>query len=423
VSTHEQTTDHNESHQAKYIPLPELLRVFLSLGFLGFGGPAAHLALMERELVGRRAWLSRSDFLDLLAAINLVPGPNSTEMALHIGLLTHGFPGMMAAAIGFIGPAVLLSSILGMIYVSAGSVPAVASLLNGIKPVVLVLILSAAYRLGRSAIDSTPMRILLIVALVLTALTSAPLMGLLGLAPLTISELAILLLTGSAYVLFRQFRQRDLSLSAVLLSVPLAPLEQFALLSASVPNLPGLFGQFFLIGATLFGSGYVIVAYMQRSFVETLGWLTPQQLIDMVAIGQATPGPVSSTAAAAGYVMTAIPGNLLSGVPGAAISAVAVFLPAFIIVAILGRLVPYLKRYPVALDFLKGVNAGVIALLLGTLFNLAWATLIRPSGGIDWLSLIVAGIMFVALERFNVSSLILIVVGALIGLGRIAVNI
>ena len=222
-------------------------------------------------------------------------------------------------------------------------------------------------------------------------------------------------------MIYRQYRQPVRSL--LFFSVSPAIVEQVTLLSASAPNLPGLFGQFFLIGATLFGSGYVIVAYMQRSFVETLGWLTPQQLIDMVAIGQATPGPVSSTAAAAGYVMTAIPGNLWSGVPGAAISAIAVFLPAFIIVAILGRLVPYLKRYPVALDFLKGVNAGVIALLLGTLFNLAWATLIRPSGGIDWISLLMAGSMFVALERFNVSSLILIVVGALIGLGRIALNI
>jgi chromate transporter len=403
--------------------LPELLRVFLALGFLGFGGPAAHLALMERELVGRRAWLSREDFLDLLAAINLVPGPNSTEMALHIGLLTHGFPGMMMAAIGFIGPAVLLSSVLAMMYVSAGTVPAVASLLNGIKPVVLVLILSAAYRLGKTAIDSAPMRVLLIVALVVTALTSAPLMGLFGLTPFAISELAILLLTGIAYVLYRQFRQRDRSVSLLIFNAPPVLLDHLALLTASAPTLPGLFGQFLLIGATLFGSGYILVAYMQRSFVETLGWLTPQQLIDMIAIGQATPGPVSSTAAAAGYVMTAIPGDFWSGIPGAAVSAIAVFLPAFIVVLILGRLVPYLKRYPVALDFLKGVNAGVIALLLGTLFNLAWATLIRPAGGIDWLSLLIAGIMFIALERFNVSSLILIIVGALFGLGRVVLSI
>jgi chromate transporter len=185
----------------------------------------------------------------------------------------------------------------------------------------------------------------------------------------------------------------------------------------TVPKVPGLFDlfwQFFVIGSTLFGSGYVLVAYMQRSFVNALGWMTPQQLLDTLAIGQSTPGPLSSTASAAGYMLTVTPGNIWSGVPGALAATAGVFVPAFLIVAVLGKIVPYLRRYPLALDFLKGVNAGVIALMLGAFFTLAWATLIQPTR-IDWLSLALTVAAFVGLERLKLSPLLLIGLGALIG--------
>lgn len=405
-------------YTAKRIPLPELIRTFLVLGVLGFGGPAAHLALMERELVTRRAWLSREYFLDLLAAINLVPGPTSTEMAIYIGWITGGFWGTVAAGFGFIAPAVLFSVALAMVYTSAGSLPAIIGLLDGVKPIVLALILSAAYRLGQKAIDSKAMWVLLALALLLIAAGSPVIMGVIGLGTIRISELAILLGAGVAYVLYRRRRDQPL-----LLIGPLLGLTSQVILPVKIPTLTDLFGQFFIIGATLFGSGYVLVAYMQRAFVDGLGWMTPQQLLDTLAIGQSTPGPVSSTASAAGYVMTVIPGNVWSGVPGALAATVGVFLPAFVVVWLLGRIVPYLRRYPITLDFLKGVNAGVIALLIEAFVTLAWAALVRSDVGINWLSLLVAGVAFVALERYNVSPLILIGVGAVIGLGRAGLGI
>ena len=388
------------------------------LGVLGFGGPAAHIALMENELVTRRGWLDRQYFLELLAAINLVPGPNSTEMALQIGYLTGGVPGMLLAGAGFIVPASILSGLLAAIYVQAGSLPAVQGLLLGIKPVVLVLILSAAFRLGQKAIDNREMRILLLIALVLVLIGNVSLMGLFGLAPVAIPELVILLGTGALYILWR----RGMASSLFLPMIGIAG-RRLADAAPVPPSLLDLFWRFFVIGGTLFGSGYVLAAYMQRTFVDGLHWLTPQQLINVLAIGQATPGPLSSTATAAGYVITARPGDALSGVPGAIAASLGVFLPAFIVVLILGYVVPYLRRYPVAMDFLKGVNAGVIALLIGAFVTLAWATVIRPDSGPDWLSLALTGIAFVLLERYRWNPLTLIVVGAGVGIVRVVAGV
>src|SRR5436305_392950 len=199
----------------KRIPLPEIARTFFMLGVLGFGGPAAHIALMESELVTRRGWLDRQYFLELLAAINLVPGPNSTEMALQIGYLIGGVPGMLLAGAGFIVPAAILSGLLAAIYVQAGSLPAVQGLLLGIKPVVLVLILSAAYRLGQKAIDNRAMRVLLLIALALVLMGNVPLMGFFGLAPVAIPELLILLGAGALYILWRRATTLSLTLPMI----------------------------------------------------------------------------------------------------------------------------------------------------------------------------------------------------------------
>jgi chromate transporter len=408
-----------DRYQFRRVALLELLKTFLMLGFLGFGGPAAHVALMERELVARREWLNRAYFLDLLAAINLVPGPNSTELALYIGWIVGGVWGFLAAGVGFIGPAVVLSIGLAMFYTAFGSVPAVTGLLDGIKPVVLVLILSAAFRLGQKAIDNTVMRVLLALALVAVAASNAPLMNLIGTAPLRVSELALLLVIGALYVIYTSRRPQPMMALGPLFGT----LGPVALIAAKAPGLVDLFGQFFIIGATLFGSGYVLVAYMQRTFVDGLGWMTPQQLLDTLAIGQSTPGPVSSTVSAAGYILTVQPGNLWSGIPGALAATAGVFLPAFIVVAILGKVVPYLRHYPITLDFLKGVNAGVIALLAGAFVSLAASALIRPGSGVDWLALAITVLAFVALERLRWSPLLLIVLGAVFGLVRVALHL
>jgi chromate transporter len=188
-----------------------------------------------------------------------------------------------------------------------------------------------------------------------------------------------------------------------------------------MPSPADVFWRFFVIGATLFGSGHLLAAYMQRTFVDGLHWLTPQQLVDTLAIGQATPGPLTSTSAAAGYIMTVQPSHPLSGIAGALTAAVGAFLPAFAVVMILGKIVPYLRRHPIAQAFLKGVNAGVIALLLGAFASLAYSTLI--ASGVDWLSLALTAIAFVLLERFRWSPIALIIAGAGVGVLRAVVGI
>jgi chromate transporter len=404
-------------YTAKRVPLAEIFRTFLLFGVIGFGGPAAHIALMERELVARRAWLSREHFLSLLAAINLVPGPNSTEIAFHIGLVTSGFWGCVLGGVAFIMPAVLLSLGLGMIYVAAGTLPAVQGILLGVQPIVLVLILSAAYNLALKALDGAAIRILGAVALFVALFTVLPFVQLVGIAPISFPELLMLLSTGALYMLWRL----RLHAAVVLFVLPLFGIVN-QLAEALKPSLADLFVRFLIIGGTLFGSGYVLIAYMERAFVAETNWLTPRQLVDSFSIGQATPGPVLSTAAAAGYIMGADPNNLWAGVPSALVSAVGVFLPAFLIVLALGRLMPLIARYAFIGDFLKGVNAGVIALLAATFLNLAWSTFVRAERGVDWLSIGMAAAAFFALERLKWSPLLLVTLGIGAGVLRTLFN-
>ena len=411
---------------SKQVPLIEIARIFLWLGLLGFGGPAAHIALMETELVTRRGWLRQEYFLDLLAAINLVPGPSSTEMALQIGLVKGGFWGMLLAGAGFIVPAVVFSTGLAMLYTLGSSLAAIQGILLGVKPIVLVLILSAAYRLGVKAIDNKVMATLLVVALVVIALGTPWLMASFDLPVLYIPEVFVLAATGSIYLLWNQRHNKHLLVPAISLipfSHILNNISSSTLQAAHqiAPTLTELFWRFLIIGGTLFGSGYVLAAYMQRAFVDGLHWLTPQQLLDTLAIGQATPGPLLSTSAAAGYFISEQPGNVWSGVPGALSAALGVFLPAFVVVLILGWLIPYIRRYPITLDFLKGVNAGVIALLISTFATLTHDSLFTPH--VDWLSLIITLSAFVALERGKLSPLALIIIGAGIGILRVLVGL
>ncbi len=296
-----------------------ILLIFLRLGTIAFGGPAAHVAIMQEEFVRRRKWLSDQQFLDLLGATNLIPGPNSTEMAIHLGYLHGGTVGLIAAGIGFIVPAMTMMLGLAWLYVRYQSLPEAGWLLYGIKPVIIVIILQALWNLGRKAVKST-----------LTALT--------GLAALVLylagaNELAILFGGGLLVMVLMNLHQlKRLRLPAVLL-----PLAGLGLPAAAAPfSLSLLFLSFLRIGAVLYGSGYVLLAFLRADFVVKLGWLNDQQLIDAIAMGQVTPGPVFTSATFIGYLLGDVPGALLATVAS---------LPSFFIVAISN---PWCRGAPIA---------------------------------------------------------------------------
>ena len=369
--------------------------LFFKLGAISFGGPAAHIALMEQEAVRKRGWLSREHFLDLLAATNLVPGPNATEMAIHIGFLQAGWPGFIVGGVAFIVPAFLISLALAIAYVRLGSLPQVAGLFYGINPVVMAIILVATYRLGRTALRDK--RTAGIGAISLAAALAG------------VNEVVVLLAAGLAGILL-YVRPGWLQSRPSLLLMAWGPL--------ALPTLPAAawvddrllqLALFFLkVGALLFGGGMLLFAFIQHDVVNGFGWLTQQQLLDAIAVGQMTPGPVLSTATFIGY--------LVAGVPGAVVSTVAVFLPSFVIVALIGSWIPRLRKSPVAQAFLRGVNAAVVALMLAVSLALFHSAIVDV-----WAVLILSAALL-ALLRFKVDALWLVLGGAAIGLLRYLVG-
>jgi len=366
--------------------------LFFKLGAISFGGPAAHIALMEQETVRKRGWLSREHFLDLLAATNLVPGPNATEMAIHIGFLQAGWPGLIAGGVAFIVPAFLISLAFAVLYVRLGSLPQVAALFYGINPAVMAIILAATYRLGRTALRDK-------------RTLSIGLVGL-GAALAGVNEVVVLLAAGLAGILLytQPWKSRWWPTAALVVWSPLTALPGLSAVAWLDDRLLRLALFFLKVGALLFGSGMVLFAFIQRDVVSGFGWLTPQQLLDAIAVGQMTPGPVLSSATFIGY--------LVAGLPGAVVSTVAVFLPSFIIVALIGPWIPRLRQSPVAQAFLRGVNAAVVALILAvsvTLFRSAivdvWTVLILLAG-------------LLALLRFKMDTFWLVFGGATAGLAH-----
>ncbi|GIW88992.1 MAG: chromate transporter [Isosphaeraceae bacterium] len=315
--------------------LGELLRVFLRLGLVSFGGPAAHLALMEEELVRRRRWLTHERFMDLVSAANLVPGPNSTEVAIHVGWLRGGWPGLVVAGCAFILPAAVLVSVLAVVYVRYGSVPAARGMLGGIEPVVVAIVAHAAWKLARAAIRSPSQA-------AVAVLTIVAVLG--GAGPLS-----VLIAAGLLGMMLRG-RARPTTLVPLLVAPP-----GLAAPAAGIGLMP-LFLVFVKIGSLIYGSGYVLLAFLRSELVEARGWLDSTQLIDAVAVGQLTPGPLFTTATFIGY--------LLAGLPGAVVATVGIFLPAFVFVAVSGPLVPRLRRSASASAFLDGVNAASWALIV-----------------------------------------------------------
>lgn len=367
----------------------QLLALFLKLGVTAFGGPAAHIAMMEDEVVTRRQWLTRERFLDLLGATNLIPGPNSTEMAIHIGFVRAGVIGLVIAGISFILPAALLTLGCAWVYDRFQTVPQAEALLYGIKPAVIAVILSAVWRLGKTAAKG-PFLIgigFLVMLLVL----------------LGVNEIIALLGGGIVGILWRLGSR--LRKGKMLLGLAWLPSTNLALAVTAAPSAPvtlSALGLFFLkIGCVLFGSGYILVAYLQGGLVEQYQWLTQQQLLDAVAIGQFTPGPVLTTATFIGYV--------LAGPTGALVATLGIFVPSFLFVLTTNPLIPRLRQSAAASAFLDAVNASAIGLMAAVTVELARHTLI------DWGAWLIALISAAVLFRYKVNSAWLILGGAAIG--------
>jgi chromate transporter len=357
------------------------------------GGPAAHIAMMRDEVVDRRRWLTDREFLDLVGVTNLIPGPNSTEMAIHLGFVRARWGGLLAAGVGFILPAFLITLTLAIAYDRWGTTPTAAWLLYGIKPVVIAVIAQAVWRLG--AVAARPAPWLTIGAAAIAGLYLAG-----------INELALLFGGALALAAVRHAPRLLGVLGAALAALAFtAQTVATALLAAASPareyslTLLGL--TFLKIGALLYGSGYVLVAFLQADFVERLGWLTEEQLIDAVAIGQVTPGPVFSTATFVGY--------LTGGVPGSIVATAAIFAPSFAYVAALGKLLPHVRRNRVAAALIDGVNLAAIGLMAGVMLQLGSAALV------DVPTVLLLGAALLALLR-RVNSAWVVVAGGALGL-------
>lgn len=367
----------------------QLLTLFLKLGVTAFGGPAAHIAMMEDEVVTRRRWLTREQFLDLIGATNLIPGPNSTEMAIHIGFVRAGIAGLVVAGVCFILPAALITLGCAWVYDRFQTVPQAEALLYGIKPAVIAVILSAVWRLGKTAAKGPFLIVVGFLVMLLVLLGINEIIALLGGG-----------IVGILWQLGSRLRKEKMLLGFVWL-----PSSNLALAATAAPSssvtLPSL-GLFFLkIGCVLFGSGYVLVAYLQGGLVEQYQWLTQQQLLDAVAIGQFTPGPVLTTATFIGYV--------LAGPLGALVATLGIFVPSFLFVLATNPLIPRLRQSAVAGAFLDAVNASAIGLMAAVTVELARHTLI------DWGAGLIALISAVMLFRFNINSAWLVLGGAAIG--------
>ena len=370
------------------VTLGQLARVFLRLGATAFGGPAAHIAMMDAELVRHRQWLTREEFLDYLGATNLIPGPNSTELAIHIGFARGGWPGLLVAGSCFILPAAFIVGAIAWAYVHYGTLPAVVGVLGGVKPVVIAIVAQALWQLGRTAIKSTWLGTIAVLAIAAVAAG--------------VHELFVLVMAGLLCAL-PTLRQQGIAVVALLMSSGSASTAATIAASAgAVPfSLATLFFVFVKIGSVLFGSGYVLLAFLRADFVDRLGWLTESQLLDAVAVGQVTPGPVFTTATFVGY--------LLGGAPGAVVATVGIFLPAFMFVALSGPLVPRLRRSRFFGAILDGVNVASLALMVVVTWQLARATLISP------LPIAVSIVSFAALVYLRINATWLIAAAALLG--------
>lgn len=371
--------------------LRQVLWLFLRLGTIAFGGPAAHIAMMRDEVVRRRGWVTDQRFVDLIGATNLIPGPNSTELAIHLGYDRARWRGLLAAGLCFILPAALMVTALAWAYVRYGETPAVEGILYGIVPAVIAIIAYALFGLLRTVVKTVWLGALAVAAL------AAYLLG--------VNELIVLaggaLLAAGGYVTRHGV--------AGLLPLPLAmPLGQPVFADPTGGQLVQLFATMLKIGAVLYGSGYVLLAFLRGDFVDRLGWITEQQLIDAVSIGQVTPGPVFTTATFIGYVV--------AGPTGAFLATVAIFLPSFVFVGLLTRITDKLRSSRWSSVLLDGVNAAALALMAGVSFQLGRTAIVDP------LTAAIAVVTLLLLWRTKLNSAWYIAGGAVIGIIRVLVT-
>lgn len=364
--------------------LKEVAQLFLKLGVIGFGGPAAHIAMMRDEVVKKREWMDEQHFLDLVGATNLIPGPNSTEMAMHIGHERAGWRGLIVAGICFILPAVIITGLFAWLYKEYGALPAVQPFVYGIKPVIIAIILGAIFPLARRSIKSVELAAIGAVVL---------LFSLLGL-----NEIYLMFGAGFFALLLASMRSSRVGGASVFLPVSIFQLGGATIVSATNLNL---FLIFLKIGAILYGSGYVLFAFLDAELVST-GLLTRQQLIDAIAVGQFTPGPVFSSVTFIGYQ--------INGFSGAVVSTVAIFLPSFIFVALLNPLVARMRSSTLFSTFLDAVNAASIAIIVAICIAMGRETVT------DWRTVAIAVVAIgVAFGFPKVNSALVVVGGSLVG--------
>ncbi len=377
------------------IPVRELAGFFLKLGCIAFGGPAAHIAMMEQEVVHRRGWLTRERFLDLLGAANLIPGPSSTEMAIYIGLVRAGWRGLIVAGTCFILPAMVIVLALAVAYVQYGALPQVVWLLYGVKPVIIAIIIQALWSLGTKAVKGP--------------LTGAVGMAVVGLSLIGVNVVLLLFAGGLLVMLLSNLREARAGRAGAAALAPPILLTASPMLTATtatgamVPVSLWSLTMFFLkVGSILFGSGYVLLAFLRADLVQHWGWLTDRQLIDAIAVGQFTPGPVFTTATFIGYVV--------AGYPGAILATIGIFLPSFLLVAASYPIIPRLRRSKWTAGFLDGVNVASLGLMAAVTWQLGRAALV------DGVTVALGLLSTIALFRTRVNSAWLVLGGGLVGL-------
>ena len=374
---------------SKITYLKEVALLFLRLGATSFGGPAVYIAIMQRETVRNRHWLNDQEYLDMVGAANIIPGPNATEMALYLGLVRAGWLGYAAAGILFILPGMLATLVLAWVYVAYGSLPQVGWVLYGVKPIVIAIVVQALWDLGRKAVKN-PITAVVGIAVVIFYF-------------LKLNEITLLFAGASLVLLFYSGRHL---LKRGLQALVLSPILKIPALIVSAVSIPfsqtTLFLTFLKIGSVLYGSGYVLVAFFNSEFVQRLGWITHHQLLDAIAVGQITPGPVASSATFIGYIM--------GGWQSALLATLAFFIPSFIFVALISRVMPYLRKKWWTGAFLDGVNVASLGLMAAVTWELGRA------GVIDWftIGLTIAALFLVF--KYKVNSTWLILGGALLGI-------
>lgn len=364
--------------------IKEVARVFLKLGIIGFGGPAAHIAMMQQEVVVKRNWLTEQRFLDLVGATNLIPGPNSTEMAIHIGHEKAGWRGLLVAGLCFILPAVIITGIFAWLYKQHGQLPAVQPFVYGIKPAIIAIILGVIFPLAKKSLKSTALVII----------------GLLVLAGslLNINEIYLMFGAGLFALVMAHVRSNKTGQLHGLVPFVLLQMTNNTLLSITNANL---FWIFLKIGAILYGSGYVLFAFLDTAFVEK-GLLTTQQLIDAIAVGQFTPGPVFSSVTFVGYQ--------INGITGALVSTTAIFLPSFVFVALLNPLVKKMRNSKLFSAFLDAVNVASVAIIVAVCFEMGRETIN------DWRTITIAVLSIAVVFGYkNLNSALVVLGGSLIG--------